>query len=101
MQSLIKNLIFAFSFALLAWLGYLMFFQTSDAITSEIASEASIEGAAFLAKLQELKEIQIDGTFFTDSRFRSLVDNRQDIAPEPYGRQNPFSPLTFLQTVKK
>lgn len=101
MQSLIKNVLFAFSFALLAWLGYMVFFQKDSAVTSETASAASIEGAAFLAKLQELKEIQIDQSFFTDARFRSLVDNRQDVAPESYGRENPFAPLKFLQDVKK
>ena len=56
MQSLFKNLAFAFSFALLVWLGYIVFFKEDSAVVSEEAtSQAIVEGKEFLSKLQELR----------------------------------------------
>lgn len=97
MQSLLKNLAFAFSLALLLWLGYVVFFQDNgDAISSAEATAAAIESAQFIAKLDELKEIHLDvnSQVLSDPRFLSLIDQRQPVEPKPYGRKNPFLPLS-------
>ena len=101
MQSILKNILFAFSFAILVWLGYIVFFTGNDAALTSSTSQAAVEGAAFLAKLKDLEAIKLDNHFFTDPRFQSFVDNRQDVTQTPYGRPDPFAPLKSLQTVKK
>jgi len=96
MQSLLKNLAFAFSLALLVWLGYLVFVKEDvDAVSSSVASDAAIESAQFIAKLDELKEIRLseNSQVLSDTRFLSLIDQRQPIEPKPYGRKNPFVSL--------
>lgn len=96
MQSLIKNLAFAFSLALLVWLGYVVFVQDdSSALDSSTANEAAIESALFISKLDDLKEIRLDvnSEVLRDPSFLSLIDNRQPLLDKPYGRKNPFIPL--------
>jgi hypothetical protein len=102
MQSLLKNLIFAFSFAVLVWLGYIVFFRTTDeGAVSSSTGNAAVKSALFLARMQELQKIELDHKLFTSTAFQSLVNNHQDIPPEPYGRLNPFEPLKILQQLKK
>ena len=93
MQSLFKNLAFAFSLALLLWLGYIVFFQNSDsAVVSTASNEATVAASAFVAKLAELKEIKLDAdsAILSDPRFQSLIDQHQNVDPQPFGRPNPF-----------
>ena len=101
MQSLFKNLAFAFSFALLVWLGYIVFFKEDSAVVNEEAtSQAIVEGKEFLSKLQELRELKLDDSLFSDPRFRSLTDHRQTLLDEPYGRENPFEPTPAVEALR-
>lgn len=94
MKSVIKNLAFVLGFALILWFGYMYFFAGSDDILEESGgqNQAVIEGQEFLTRLQELRELELDDTVFADLRFRTLIDYRQPLTPEPYGRSNPFEP---------
>lgn len=92
MKSVIKNLAFVLGFALILWFGYMYFFSGSDDILEESSTQnqAVIEGQEFLARIQELRELELDDSVFADLRFRTLIDYRQPLIPEPYGRTNPF-----------
>lgn len=97
MSSLLKNLLLALGLAALLWIGYLVFIEKDEALVessnSQSASKAVLQGQEFLARLQELKRIDIDGSIFTDPRFNSLQNFRQGIGEEPTGRDNPFAPV--------
>ena len=104
MQSLIKNLAFAFSLALLVWLGYIVFFQTGDSVvTSAASAQVAADSAAFLTKLEELKQIHLKehSAVLLDPRFQSLIDQRQVVESKPYGRPDPFVPTTAPQVTSK
>lgn len=97
MSPLIKNLLFALGLATIVWLGYTIFIKDSElgltASNSLVTSQAILDAQEFLAKLQQLRVIELDDKLFSDPRFRSLVDHRQVIVDEPVGRSNPFSPV--------
>lgn len=97
MSGLLKNLFFALGLALILWLGYVVFIQEdSPSLSAEnslVTSQAVRDSQEFLATLQQLRTIEIDESFFSSPEFSSLVDHRQDIVDEPYGRENPFVPF--------
>lgn len=97
MSELIKNIIFALVFAVIAYLGYMIFIQDSDptltASNAEISNQAVRDAQDFLQKLQQLRTIELKGELFSDARFNALIDLRQDLVDEPAGRPNPFVPV--------
>ena len=50
------------------------------------------EDISFINKLNSLKDIHIDSSFFADKTFKVLIDNNIKLEAAPYGRSNPFSP---------
>ena len=97
MSSLVKNLLIALALAVFLWIGYAVFIQKDkEELVSEsdpTSSVAAQESQEFLTRLQLLRTVDVEGTIFSEPRFRSLVDYRQDIPSEPVGRRNPFAPL--------
>jgi hypothetical protein len=96
MSNLLKNLLFALGLAALLLLGYVAFLRDSESVTSEsgaASQEVERETQKLLAKTQLLNSFEIDGSFFSDQKFLSLVDNRIELIPETVGRENPFAPL--------
>jgi hypothetical protein len=78
-------------------LGYFLFFNDSEEalLTNGIsgAQQAELETQALLAQLQDLQKIKIDQSIFSDPRFMSLEDFRQQLTDEATGRLNPFAPV--------
>ncbi len=96
MSNLLKNLLFALGLAALLLLGYLSFIRDDGAVvtgTETASAEADLKSQQLLAKTQQLNSFEIDGSLFSDERFRSLVDYRIELIPESIGRENPFAPL--------
>lgn len=96
MSGLLKNLLIAFGIAVLLWVGYMVFIQRDDQLVTSsdpASSQAALESQEFLRLLQLLESVRVDGAIFSDQRFRSLIDLRQEIPGEPVGRENPFAPL--------
>lgn len=97
MSKLLKNIIFAGGFALILWLGYVVFIQDSDpaltASNAQVNNQAVRDAQDFLLKLQQLRTIELEGALFSDPRFNSLIDLRQEVTAEPVGRTNPFVPV--------
>ncbi len=97
MAPLLRNMLFALGTALVAWLGYVYFIQDSEMMVSvdgATPSPALQDAQELLVSLRQLKEIHIPAEVFTDARFESLIDFRQEILEEPRGRENPFLPFT-------
>lgn len=96
MSPLIKNLLFALGLAVIVWLGYTVFIKDSDpsltASNAAVTNQAVQDAQEFLVRLQQLREIELDNSLFSDPRFDSLIDHRQAIKNEPVGRSNPFDP---------
>lgn len=94
MSSNLQNLLVLLGLVCIAGLGYYLYTQkqasTLDIEGGTSVSQANVESAAFLQKLNELKEIELNGQLFSDPRFQSLVNNRQPVIEEPVGRANPF-----------
>jgi hypothetical protein len=98
MSPLLKNLIIALGLAAIAWLGYTLFIAGGeDAGTVYVTSEATRDAQEFLTKLDQLQAISLDDSLFSDNRFKSLIDLRQDVVPEDAGRPNPFTDITDVQ----
>lgn len=51
------------------------------------------EDAEIVAILTQLRTVKLDVDFLKDSSFRSFFDFSVELAPEPVGRSNPFSPF--------
>ena len=101
MSSIIKNVLLAVGLGVLLWLGYVVFIQEDDATLSTsnsfVTSQAERDTRDFILKLEQLQAINIDQSLFSSPEFNSLVDYRQDIVEEPYGRENPFAPVGVQQ----
>ncbi len=93
MSSTIQNLLAVLGIIIIGGVGYYLFIQdgsiTGDTVSA--TNEASIQAAQFLARLNELKTLNLDDSIFNDPRFRSLVDIRADVNAVPVGRENPFA----------
>lgn len=57
------------------------------------ASVAATEGREILDLLNDLQNLSLDETIFTDPVFLSLQDFSQELSPEPKGRPDPFAPI--------
>ncbi len=97
MSGLIRNIVLALGLALIAWLGYSVFIKdTSELITTSDDRVTALrhDAQVLLVNLRQLQSIDLSGKIFTDARFQSLVDMRQEVVDEPIGRINPFIPTT-------
>lgn len=97
MKTLIKNILFALSFALLVWFGYRVFFKEEPmALDEEMQNAAVVEEQDFLARLKELRELKLQNELFSDEEFLSLTDFAVGVVDEDAGRPNPFAPVPGL-----
>lgn len=98
MSNLLKNLLFALGLAILLFLAYMIFFKNEDTATLSVSGggispQAELKTQELLATTQKLESYKIDGTLFSDARFKSLVNFRIELIEEPTGRENPFAPI--------
>ena len=99
MSPMLRNITLAGSLALIAGLGYMIFFGgggdetllTVEGIGS--TQVLSIEDQVFLNRLQELQTIKMDTSILNDERFVSLANFRRELVDENTGRPNPFRPI--------
>ena len=97
MSPLIKNLLLGTLLAVTLGAGYWFFLRdgSGPAITTKgggnFGSEAAFETREFRNLLDELEDIELGSSLFTNPNFTSLQDYSQPINERPYGRPNPFS----------
>ncbi len=107
MTNLLKNLLIALAVAALLFVGYFFYLKDflaersgdGDTISADSVSALSAEEETqnLLARLNLLNSITIDESVFEDTRFKSLIDFREDLGREPVGRKNPFAPINGLE----
>ena len=82
---------------IISFIIYSTFFTGSredDLLTSSVQqSSAEIVGSEIINALNQIESLKLDRDIFDDPVYRSLKDKSQDIAPEPIGKPNPFSPI--------
>jgi predicted RND superfamily exporter protein len=71
--------------------------QTSNAdpllVSSNTNTQARIVGNEIISALNQIQTLNLSKDIFEDKVFLSLVDRSEEIAPEPVGKTNPFSPI--------
>lgn len=97
MGSLIKNVFFLVTFAVILWFGYKVFFTGETAVlTDNGANPAVLAQNDFLSQLKELRDLKLDTSLFDDPEFGSLTDRRVEVVEEDAGRTNPFARVPGL-----
>lgn len=62
------------------------------------ASESVLANTqVFMQRRAQLEQLSIDGTLFTDPRFRSLRSFTTPVPERPIGRDNPFLPAERVE----
>jgi len=94
MVSLLKNILILGALIATLGVGYFMYVERnsalSDASNDALADDIEAEAAAFLTRLNELKNIQLETDILSDPRFSSLSNFTAPTLAEPIGRSNPF-----------
>ncbi|HEY4476686.1 MAG TPA: hypothetical protein VJB69_01770 [Candidatus Paceibacterota bacterium] len=101
-KSLIILLIFAMAFFLYRYI-FVPSQSASDtpgleAVGVGYGSTAAVSSAAddeFIRLLQRLQGVKLNSDLFTSPAWKSLINFRVELVPEPKGRRNPFSPTGF------
>ena len=89
---IIKKTFFIFTFLFLALFG--TFTLVSAASSLLVSNGGSLKiGNDLLVLLLEIKSIELHGDIFEDKAFTNLKDFGVEIAPQPVGRDNPFSAI--------
>lgn len=81
---------------ILLFAGYVFFFtgpQQEEPLASESSTAGEVAASELLSLLERLEGIKLNADFFSASAFQGLKDFGVDIAPQPQGRPNPFTPL--------
>lgn len=101
MSKTAKNLIVILGLITVAFGGYFMFnqqtattlsFETNDTVFRNMEANSQL----FIQRGNQLKQIQLDTTFFADDRFISLQSFDSPVEKQSYGRDNPFRTVVPL-----
>tara|TARA_B100000745_G_scaffold299149_1_gene249307 strand:+ start:1660 stop:1950 length:291 start_codon:yes stop_codon:yes gene_type:complete len=92
MTSALQNLLIIVGILLIAGIGYYLFKQNQEEglQNAQVDNQAAVRSAESLRRLNELQNITLDTTLFSDPRFTSFTSFTNEVAPEPYGKANPF-----------
>lgn len=101
MSQSLQNIVLIAIVVILVAGGYYVFF--SDSVTdTDSASQAELlaKTQSFISRSNQLKQINIDQTFFTNPNFVSLHSFSSDVPDQPVGRDDIFSEAKTLNSVK-
>jgi hypothetical protein len=56
------------------------------------SSAVSLDGS-FISALSSLRRLRLDDSIFKNPAWDTLTDFGKTLAPQPYGRPNPFAPI--------
>ena len=92
MKSILSTLFTILALLITVGLGYYLYVQRGieDVSNTGLEADISTEAALFLARLNEIQEIQLSSEVLSDARFTSLLTYSTPIQDEPLGRENPF-----------
>ena len=98
MNQRIKQIIIVVIIITVSFVGYKMFFVSSEPAGSTLASDQGgvgqvVDGPAILALLNALNKVTLDDSVFSDKIFVSLINFEKPLEEQVIGRQNPFLPI--------
>ncbi len=95
MGNKLRLIIIIASVALAFFLGYEFFLKPAPAEVG-LATTKSVDKDSLdiLTLLDRMHHLSLDGSVFSGALFQSLKDFGVKILPEPYGRPNPFAPIS-------
>jgi hypothetical protein len=97
-----KNLIVLLGLATIAFAGFFLYKQQSEALllgTGDQTMEAMlIKTQAFIEYRKQLDQVSIDQALFEDARFRSLQGYTNPVQDLPFGKTNPFTQKVSTDT---
>lgn len=98
MSASLKYILIALGLATLVFAGYYFFigsggatlsFSNNDAVMSNMLANSQL----FIDRRQQLEQVSLDTSLFTDPRFTSLQSYAAQLEEQPIGRTDPFAPL--------
>ena len=98
MTSKTKQIIIALVIIIAAFIGYKMFFVSSDTSSSALVTDNQnqtqfIDGQVILVLLNKLDKVTLDENIFSDKTFTSLQSFKRELEGQVSGRKNPFLPI--------
>lgn len=66
--------------------------DTSYLVTENVAAD-SVDARYIYNILQQMAQVTLDDSVFSNSTFRNLKDNTASFSPQASGRNNPFAPV--------
>jgi len=102
MNKTIKTLLIFAAAALILFLMYAFFLQPAPAnqgavtgglITVSTQADGSSDSADIVGLLAQMRSLQLDRSLFAGQLYQSLHDFGVNIAPEPYGKDDPFASI--------
>lgn len=101
MSNTAKNLVIVLGLITVAFAGYFMFMQSSATTLSfdandEVLQNMLTNSQLFIDRRQQLENVALDTSFFSDARFTSLRSFDNPIVEQPVGRSDPFATVVPL-----
>lgn len=95
MSALIKNILIVAVVAGVGFVGYnyLSRDPAGDTLVTVSGDGTSQMGAQVLSALNQLQQLKLDESVFSDKTFKSLKDFSRPLPTESVGRLNPFAPI--------
>jgi len=73
--------------------------NTTAYLTADIKTTDSVDAKYIYNILQQMAQVTLDDSIFSDSSFQNLKDNTVSFSPQSAGRINPFSPVSSSNSV--
>lgn len=67
--------------------------SSSSSLTATQSSSDSADAQYIYSLLQQMSQVKLDDSIFSDPSFENLKDNTVTFSSEPSGRNNPFAPV--------
>ncbi len=67
--------------------------DTTAYLTSDIQTADSVDAKYIYTILQQMAQVTLDDSIFSNSVFQDLKDNTATFSPQASGRNNPFAPV--------
>ncbi len=92
MSARAQNLLILLGIVLIGALGYYLYTTNQSTLlqSGSINGQASVDSAALVQRLNEIKAVTFDTSLFSDARFSRLQNFSRPINPSAIGKQNPF-----------
>ncbi|MEM9336375.1 MAG: hypothetical protein AAGA35_00780 [Patescibacteria group bacterium] len=102
MGNIIQNAVVIVGFLLIAGVGYYLYLQQGelllDTTNEQLTLQLERDAQTFIARQNELRQIDLQLDLFTDARFESLLSFDRPVPTLPIGRDNPFQPVSGVVT---